>query len=139
MCESQFLSKKFFKKPKNSKVKNLMDVKKMFKMTFKINCFSKKILKWRLNSSKLKSLFNYRSLGRNKCYLYCILLAVFNHFWAIKWNLTPLEPFFSLEDCPKKISAQNSNFGQKWRQRHLGPNTQKIFADVGMFKNHQRS
>ena len=44
MCESPFLSKKFFKKTKNSKVKNLIDVKKMFKMTFKINCFSKKIL-----------------------------------------------------------------------------------------------
>ena len=47
--------------------------------------------------------------------------------------------FFPEGIVQKKISAQNFNFEQKWRQRHLGPNTQKIFGDVGMFRNHQRS
>jgi len=51
-------------------------------------------------------LLKYRSLGRNKCYSYYVLLAVFNHFWAKKWNLTPPELFFSLEDCPKKIQLK---------------------------------
>ena len=140
MCESQFQSKQFFKKTKNSKLKNLMDVKKMFKMTFKINCLkAKKYLNDIWIAQSWRVLFNYSSLGRNKCSLYCILLAVFNHFWAIKWNLTHLEPFFFIRGLSRKILAQNSNFGQKWRQRHLGPNTQKIFADVGMLRNHQRS
>ena len=64
-------------------------------------------------------------------------------FWRIFLDRNGLSyiynQFFPEGIVQKKISAQNFNFEQKWRQRHLGPNTQKIFGDVGMFRNHQRS
>ena len=48
-----------------------------------------------------------------------MVLCSLKHFLGKKWLLTPVELIFCIKGLPTKNFSSNSNFEQKWLQRHL--------------------
>ena len=89
--------------------------RKRAKNGLKIHWISKKLLRLYVNTLRLMNFVHFQ--------VFCKILAkIFLQFWLIigqRIDSSTPEAFFSIWECPKKISAQNSNFEQIWLQRHL--------------------